>query len=189
MTGTPTDESAKRGIATHLFMQFCDLARVLEHGTDRELERLCKSGFISEKDKDRVRRDEIAKFASSELLRSMLAAKGLHRELRFNVRLPAELFTEDEALRGELAGEKILVQGVIDCIIENADGSLRLIDYKTDRLSREELDDPELARAVLAKKHSLQLYYYSLAVESIFGKKPSAVEVYSLPLGRTIRIL
>ena len=82
----------------------------------------------------------------------------------------------------------MLVQGVIDCLIENPDGTLRLIDYKTDRLTREEMEDEDLARATLSKKHSLQLSYYALAVEKIFGKKPTRVEVYSLPLGKTVEI-
>jgi ATP-dependent helicase/nuclease subunit A len=102
--------------------------------------------------------------------------------------LPASLFTEDEAKRTAYAESKILMQGVIDCVIEDSDGILHLIDYKTDRLTKKELEDKSLAQKALSEKHSLQLYYYALAVEKIFGKRPDSVQVYSLPLGETVDI-
>ena len=83
---------------------------------------------------------------------------------------------------------QILVQGVIDCLIEDNDGELHLVDYKTDRLSPDEMSDERLAAEKLDKKHSLQLGYYALAVEKIFGKMPKTVRVYSMPLGKCIDI-
>ena len=53
------------------------------------------------------------------------------------------------------------------------------------------VDDDEIiavAQKKLSEKHSLQLSYYALAVEKIFGKKPTRVEVYSLPLGKTVEV-
>ena len=67
-------------------------------------------------------------------------------------------------------------------------GELHLIDYKTDRLTREEREDPALAEARLRASHSLQLSYYAAAVEKMFGKRPVTVEVYSLHLGRSIDV-
>ncbi len=185
-TGKPADESAKRGIATHLFMQFCNLENVKANGAAAELERLLERGFISAADCERVRLREIEMFARSELFSAMLNAEKIHRELRFNVRLPAACFTEDEDKREQLSGKTVLVQGVIDCIIEDKTGNLRLVDYKTDRLSPAELADLELARQTLVEKHKTQLNYYALAIESIFGKRPERVEIYSLPLGKTV---
>ncbi len=188
MVGSDADESAKRGIATHLFMQFCDLEELKKKGARAELERLMECGFVSRQDGDRVRINEIEKFTRSRLFREMLSAKKIHRELRFNVRLPASAFTEDKEKQIALSDREILVQGVIDCIIEHQDGSIALCDYKTDRLTREELSNPALAEEKLREKHKLQLGLYSLAVEKIFGKKPKTLAVYSLPLGDTINI-
>ncbi len=187
-TGKPADESAKRGIATHLFMQFCDLENLRDNGAEAELLRLVERGFISPADKARVRLYEIKLFAASELFRSMLSAKHIYRELRFNVRMPAEHFTEDEERRALLKGRRILVQGVIDCIIENENGELYLVDYKTDRLSREELADHTLAARTLREKHRTQLGYYKMAIESIFSREPKSVQIYSLPLGKSIEL-
>ena len=118
-------------------------------------------------------------------LRRLIA---LHRELRFNVRLPAELFTEEKERREAYEGRSVLVQGVIDCIIEYPDGEIGLFDYKTDRLTREELTDRSLAERTLTEKHKTQLSYYALAAERIFGKYPKKVGVYSLHLGDTVTV-
>lgn len=187
--GSDADESAMRGIATHLFMQFCDLDNLLKNGARAELDRLTSLGFVSTEDADRVRLREIELFRKSGLLTEMLSAKKVHRELRFNVYLPASEFTADEEKRRALSGKDILVQGVIDCIIEGEDGRLILCDYKTDRLTREELSDRSLAEKKLRESHSMQLGLYSLAIEKIFGRSPTRVEIYSLPLGDTVSIL
>ena len=181
-------ESARRGIATHNFLQFFDLEGLAENGAHAELERLKEKGFLSERTASLVREDELLLFTRSELFESMKKAKNLHREFRFNTRLPAELFTTDEEKREKYKGHFVLVQGVIDCLIENEDGSYRLVDYKTDRLTREELCDEALAQKKLSEAHSLQLSYYALAVEKIFGKRPERIEVYSLPLGKTVSV-
>jgi ATP-dependent helicase/nuclease subunit A len=188
MTGTDEAESAKRGIATHYFMQFCNLERFVGEGSEAELRRLVEEQYISSEDGSRVRIRELEEFRNSSLIRKMLGAKRLYRELRFNVRLPAKYFTEDEEKRAVYADKTVLVQGVIDCIIEDADGNLHLIDYKTDRLTREERANRHLGEERLKKAHTLQLSYYALAIREMFGKLPETIGVYSLHLGDEIRI-
>jgi len=186
--GRAAEESARRGIATHMVLQFCNLERMEREGAEAELATLLADGFLTKQDKERVRIGEIKKFLGSKLFREMKSAKALHRELRFNLLFPANMFTADEEQRAALAEKDVLVQGVIDCIIEKEDGSLVLIDYKTDRLLYEELKNPALAKERLNKKHSLQLSYYAYAVEKLFGRAPAAVGVYSLPLGSVVDI-
>ena len=118
----------------------------------------------------------------------MLSAKKIYRELRFNVLLPATEFTSEADRLLAYDGKTVLVQGVIDCIVEREDGSIALYDYKTDRLTREELSDRTLAEEKLRNKHKMQLGLYGLAIERIFGKEPSVTEIYSLPLGDTISV-
>ncbi len=186
MTGTSSRESAERGIATHLVMQFCNFELLEKTGAANELERLAALEFISDKEKSLVRTYEIDIFLKSELFSEIKAAKKIYRELRFNLKLPAEKFTEDDQKRKILAGNEILVQGVIDCLIENTDGSLHLVDYKTDRLTPLELKNQKLAEERLGIAHGLQLSYYADAVELMFGRRPSKVGIYSLHLGKEI---
>jgi ATP-dependent helicase/nuclease subunit A len=188
MSGSSTDESAKRGIATHNVLQFCDFKRLQTEGAEKELKRLVDEGYISEKDAKRVRIPEIERFIGSELFGEMTAAKKLYRELRFNIKLPAGSFTSNPETKEALKGREVLVQGVIDCIIEHHDGSLHLIDYKTDRLSRAELQDEKLANARLRAAHTLQLSYYGEAILRMFGRAPIKTGIYSLHLGKEVEI-
>ena len=182
------NRSAERGIATHMFMQFCDLERLKKNGAVAERNALKAGGFLSENEAELVRLREIDAFISSRLIREMCSAKRIYREFRFNVKLPASEFTTEAELKALYENEAVLVQGVIDCLYEDESGELHLVDYKTDRLTPEELADRELARRKLYKKHSLQLSYYAKAVELIFGKYPKTIEVYSLPLGDTLDV-
>ena len=186
--GTKADESAKRGIATHLLMQFCDINNLQVNGAAEELKRLCDLGFLSADDAARVRLYEIEMFRKSRLFSDMLKAKKIYRELRFNIRLPATEFTREEEKIFAYKEKDILVQGVIDCIIEEIDGSISIYDYKTDRLTQDELANRALAEKTLREKHSTQLKLYALAVEKIFEKAPKKIEVYSLALGDTVSI-
>ena len=188
MTGTEEAESAKRGIATHYFMQFCDLERFVADGSEPELDRLVRCEYLSKKDGQRVRIKELEAFRKSKLVRKMLDAKKLYRELRFNVRLPARYFTEDDENRELYADQTVLVQGVIDCIIEDKNGEYYLIDYKTDRLTYEERQNREIGIERLRSSHTLQLSYYALAVREIFGKLPKTIGVYSPHLGDEVEI-
>ena len=188
ITGVSKNESAKRGIATHTVMQFCDFVRMKRDGIKKELDRLLLLEFISEEDIKRVRTDELERFLSSPLFDEITGGAKLYRELRFNAKLPAEKFAADPDRKAALSGNEVLVQGVIDCIIENEDGSLHLIDYKTDRLTKEELKNPTLAEERLRKSHTLQLSYYCDAIKTMFGKMPDKVGVYSLHLGREVEI-
>ena len=188
MLDSDPDDSAKRGIATHLFMQFCDLENLAKNGSQAELDRLVLGEFISREDAARVRLDEIELFVQSGLIEEMRGAKKIYRELRFNVRFPASRFTADAEKREAYADRTLLVQGVIDCIVERASGELLLIDYKTDRLTKRELENRALAAEKLTRSHASQLSYYKMAVEKMFGRPPVSVAVYSLPLGDTVEI-
>ncbi len=188
-------ENAKRsatdmGTATHVFMQFCDFPNLRDFGADAELERLISKRFISREDAGLVRLDEIEKFRESEIFSRMLNAKRVLREKRFNALLPAENFTTDDSLREKLRrdGVKITVQGVVDCIFEDEDGSFVLLDYKTDRLTSDELSDRALAGEKLLLRHRSQLTVYRDVCSEMMGRPFDEVYIYSLPLGDVIKV-
>jgi len=96
-------------------------------------------------------------------------------------------FMEEEKV-DLLREEKIAVQGVIDLFFREKNGNIVLVDYKTDFLTAEELKVSALAEEKLKERHAEQLLYYKKAIEQILGKSPSETLIYSLPLGKTIRI-
>ncbi len=186
--GSKADESRRCGIVTHNFLQFFEFNGLDTLGPTGELQRLIDKEFISEENRARVRITEIELFKSSELYKQMKSATRLWREFRFNVMLPAEEFTDKENVKALLCGREILLQGVVDCIIEDSEGNLHLIDYKTDRLTKEQLADKTLAQKELKRRHGNQLTYYAMAIEKIFGKLPKTKRVYSLHLGDTVEV-
>ncbi len=182
--------SADKGTATHLFLQFCDFSRLKPclSSVNEEIARLIELKFLPSNITELIRANEIAAFASSRFFNTILNGKKIHREFRFNVFLPAEDFTDIPEQKIIFSGEKILVQGVIDLCLEDADGNLILCDYKSDRLSREALNDRNLAKRFLSERHAKQLKYYAQALEVIMDKKPDKIYIYSLAFGDAIEI-
>ena len=180
-------EKTKKGIATHLFMQFCDFDSVLRSGVENERQRLYENGFMSYEDMNSVDIRTVEAFFSSDLFGRINDAKNkgalVKREYRFNIYLDAALFTSEYDKKQKLENEKILVQGVVDMLFENSDGSITLLDYKTDRLSdsKEDID-------AFISRHRTQLKYYKLAAERITGKKVSDTVLYSFSLMREIYV-
>ncbi|MEE0968117.1 MAG: UvrD-helicase domain-containing protein [Clostridia bacterium] len=184
--------SAEKGTATHTFLQFCDFDKTEELGIDAELKRLCAMGLMEEGMASLVNTAELEKFFYGDFYRALKRTVDdggrIYRERRFNILLDASDFTADAEFGEKIKGEKILVQGVIDLVIVDENGDITLCDYKTDRLSINELSSAALAAAKLGDRHRTQLSYYSRAVEQIFGKSPSRVCIYSLPFGDALDI-
>ena len=187
--GGERNTAAMAGTATHLFMQFCDFAALQEKGgAEAERQRLENERFIAPEDAELVRLPEIKAFADSPLLHEIVSAKKLWKELRFHVRLPAASLTDIPEKKEAYANETVLVQGVMDCVLERENGELWLIDYKTDRLTREEKRNRAAAQDKLIRRHALQLSYYAAACRHIFGRAPDRVMVYSLALGDVVDV-
>ncbi len=180
--------SAQKGTATHTFLQFCDFKMVEKYGVKEEIARLTERGFITRELGDAINIPHLEAFFKSDFYLSLGNASRVYREQRFNIKLPAVSFTQNEDLRAELQGEFLVVQGVIDLIIVGSDGEITLCDYKTDYLTNEEIMDASLAKKKLTERHSQQLSYYRRAVCEIFGKEPRRVCIYSLPLGDALDI-
>ena len=174
--------AAERGTATHTFLQFCDFSAA-EQNLDKEIDRLLGARFLSPEMAAAVDRKELSKFFDSAFYRSLSTAKELHREMRFHVFLPAEHFTGDDALKKDLAGEMLTVQGVIDLFYVTPTGELVLCDYKTDRLPEQLLNDRDGAAKFLFDRHGDQLTYYEEALLSIYGKRPDKTLIFSLCFG------
>lgn len=173
---------AQRGTAAHVFMQFCSFESLITNGVEYELERLVNESYISKADAEIIKSYHLdrylEKFAKSQLLADILSAKQIIREFRFNVMLDADEFTEDS----DLAKEKVLVQGVTDCIYETEDGALVLVDYKTDYVTLDNYEKELLA------SHKDQLTYYKKACEMMFERPISKVLIYSVPLAKTVEV-
>lgn len=179
----PDEETtaAERGTAMHTFMQFFDFEYVDANGVEKEIERLIASGFLFENDREKLNVRKLKHFFDGQTADCMRKAKRLYREKRFLVNFPADRFTEDEEQKKQFAGQSLLVQGIMDCVLWDENDELILIDYKTDSFARG--TDPDEIRRELCKRHAPQLAYYRYACEKLFHQKVSHTWIYSFALG------
>ena len=100
----------------------------------------------------------LSAFLTSPLGRAMAAAgEKCRREFKFSVLDSALNYFPDGK------GEEVLLQGVIDAWFEEKDGSVTVVDFKSDRVA----PGGEPARA---EEYRPQLAAYSLALSAILGR-------------------
>ena len=150
---------AQKGTALHLVMQYLDFERAGSAAeVAGEIARLEREQFISPQQAAAVPPEKIAAFFASPLGRELMASTTLRREFKFSILVPA-----GDYYPGAGAGERALLQGVVDCCFETLEG-LTVVDFKTDRVS------PASARA-RAEAYRPQLAAYARALEEITGKR------------------
>ena len=164
----------ERGTATHLVLQCMDFSQTSSPEAVRaEIERLRQRRFLTDREAEAVDAEAVFRLFSSPLGERILRAESVRREFKFSLLCPAE------ALLGSGGDEEILLQGVVDCYLEEADG-ITVIDYKTDRLrSRAEAE----ARAEFYRP---QLEAYASALTRITGKPVKECALYFLSVGETV---
>ena len=168
--------ATERGVATHLVLQYMDfsLGRSRE-GIKREIARLCAARYLSEREAEAVNVSAIERLFASPLGKRMLRAKEKLREFRFSLLLDAE------TLYSGTEGEKLLLQGVVDCCLIEEDG-LVIIDYKTDRVRTEE----EIASR--AAHYRGQLTAYAAALSRILQRDVKECVLFFLTAGKAVKV-
>ena len=183
-----TPGAAEIGTATHAFLEFCDFARFYESDVASECEALIEKGFLLPETARIMHKEQLSLFRESQLMQWILGAKKIYREQKFGLHIPMRELTADEKRKEFLGDHSIFVQGSIDLLLQTEDDELLLVDYKTDRITREELAETSLLAENMKKKHGVQLSYYAKAVEALFGKTPDRIFIYSVPLGKAIEL-
>jgi len=189
--GTTQEMSpSKRGTATHQFLQFADFDTLRQYGSAACAAYLLDKKFLSQADIDAVYMEQLEAFRHSDLLGRICASGEVWREFRFNVPMDASRFTADPDLLQKLDtdGIRLIVQGVVDCVFRDTDGTLTLVDYKTDKPLPEEYKNPALADARFRKRHTTQLSYYREICQSLFQEPIARTVIYSTALAREIPV-
>ncbi|WP_345290102.1 hypothetical protein, partial [Streptomyces gulbargensis] len=106
----------------------------------------------------------IAKFFESGIGERMVKAPYVYRELPFSFALPIEKV--NPLHKG--AEEKVLIQGIIDCLFEDANGVV-LVDFKSDTITGKYPNGFEQARPELVERYQTQIDLYKTAVENILA--------------------
>ncbi len=181
MEATKGLSPAEKGSIMHFVMQHLELGsikRMLEEDAHaagiageirRQTSKMAEDAFLTSQEAEAADEKRIARFFLTGLGRRMLEAKRINRETPFNIELECSEIYQDMPV--ELyTGEKILLQGVIDCFFEEPDG-LVLVDYKTDYVSGKGSNH-------IKELYGVQIDYYVRALESITGKKVLGKYIY-----------
>ncbi len=110
-------------------------------------------------------------FFDSEIGRRACRSRRIYKEVSFNI-------------MKEMSGEKIIIQGTIDCYFEE-EGKYILLDYKSNFIG-----DPEDEREIeqVALEYRTQLSLYREALEKIRKIKVDEMYLYLFSIGKGIRI-
>lgn len=166
---------AQRGTATHKFMQFSDYAAA-RADIESELARLVDGGFLSEDEGKAVNIGAAKQFFMSPLAERIFASDNVMREKKFAALFPAKFFYPE--LTGESAEEKIVVQGIADCVFVE-DGELVIVDYKT---------DTGVDAEALLDRYSAQLEIYREALSQALGMPVKETLLYSFFMNSTVKV-
>lgn len=177
-----TLQGSRRGTAYHRVMECMDYDTEPENTAVKAfLKRLVEEEKLTKQQADSIRVSDIVAFMKNPLFERMKRAKQagvFHTEQPFVfIDLPEQSDTNqpDKNNGGQL------IQGVIDVYFEE-DGSLILVDYKTDKVSKKGGEDE------LRRRYALQLEYYAKALSQLLQKPVKEKIIYSFSLGKDIEL-
>jgi len=172
-----TVQGTSRGTAMHAAMQYICFERCgTVDGVRREIARLTNEGYISEQLAKEVSSEQIAAFFASELGQRILRKKEhVLREFKFS------LLVDSSENPGDCAEDQILLQGVVDCALVDADG-ITVIDFKSDRVS-----DTMLPEAV--SRYSMQVRTYAKALSRIYQLPIKSAFLYFFQLNQFVSVI
>ena len=161
---------AGKGSAVHLYMQLCELGK----GVHSEAKRMRDADLLTSDQFDAVMSESyrIERFENSVLYAKVLSAKNIFREESFVTRISASEYDKNAA-----ENETLLIQGSLDMLCEYDDGFM-IIDYKTDKISEEEL----------IQRYEKQLRLYRMAVEKNYRRPVKKCLIWSFWLSKEIEI-
>ena len=172
---TETPEGKDYGSATHGALQYIRYeACHTPEGIREEIARLAAEGFLTAEQAKMVDADVLWTFFSTELGRKLCAGTPCLREFKFSILDDADAYGDD------LEGEKVLLQGVVDCALLEDDG-ITVIDFKTDRVSDSTLPDA-------VGRYRPQVDVYADALSRIYGRKIKAKYLYFFKLGQFVEV-
>ncbi|MGM9661571.1 MAG: helicase-exonuclease AddAB subunit AddA [Oscillospiraceae bacterium] len=176
LEGTKALTGAEAGTATHLLMQYMDFGcEGTEEAVRAEIQRLLQARCVTPAQAAAIRVGEAAALLRSPLGKRLKTAE-LHREYRLSLLLDAR---ELDSAAAE--GEQILLHGVVDCWFEKPDGTVAVVDFKTDRVYG-------AALTARAEEYRPQVETYCRALERILEKEVSEKLLYFFSEGMSVSL-
>ena len=171
-----TVDAASYGTAIHAILQHMDFRSGFDEGAIAcEVARLQRNGILSQEQAQLVDIAKLSRFFSSELGTQVATGENILREFKFSI------LDDGSAYSSELQGEKILLQGVVDCAIMEDDG-ITVIDFKTDRIKEDKLEQ-------MIEHYRPQVQAYADSLSRIFQKPVKKACLYFFELNEFVDVL
>ncbi|MBR6610536.1 MAG: PD-(D/E)XK nuclease family protein, partial [Oscillospiraceae bacterium] len=156
--------AAEKGTAMHLFAQHADIL-LARTNLENEIDRLEKEGKIN---RDLLNIPAIEKFIFSDVANMIINSEKVYTEKDFLVSYSAADALGDDSYRND----EIMIQGVMDCVLQNRD-EITIIDYKTDFIH---------SISQLKNRYEKQLELYRHGAKQLFGTDKIKCILYSFHL-------
>ncbi len=159
------------GTATHAALQYISYGACRDEASvRREIQRLVQQQYITNEQGSLVNCCKLATFFSTPLGQKLQSSAQVEREFKFSI------LEDGESYDPALAGEQVLLQGVVDCALLEEDG-ITLIDFKTDYVTPETLSQ-------VTDRYRPQVDAYAQALQRIFQKPVKEKLLYFFHLDR-----
>lgn len=164
--------AAEIGTAMHTVMQHLPFKKPLTSVEIEEfIEIFVAREILTREEADVIDLDTITQFYETDIARYMMQVDQIYREVPFSLSLPAsEVYPSWDAP----VEERVLVQGVIDCVIPSDDGWI-ILDYKTDTIHGKVTEE---VRKELQERYEMQMQLYQRAIETIWQEPIVKTYVY-----------
>ena len=167
---------AEKGTIVHFFMQLADPNQINSVKDVETLRNdLTEKRILSQRQAGAIEPEKVYRFFASDLGQRMKKAQRLEREFSFLTKAPAS-----EIYEGSNAEGSLLLQGIMDCFFVEEDGTVVLLDFKTDWVKN---SDEAKSKA---QSYRLQMKYYKKALEEILEKPVNQVWLYFLECSEAI---
>lgn len=163
------------GNAVHALMQHIDFAKCLSVShVKEEISRITQLGYLPEDLAAVIDPGQIASFFQTEIGKQLQNSDRVLREFKFSILDDAEKYVDG------LAGERVLLQGVVDCALIEDDG-ITIVDFKTDKVTEATIQQ-------VTTEYTPQITAYAEALSRIYQKKIKAAYLYFFQLNTLIDV-
>ncbi|MFC7371726.1 helicase-exonuclease AddAB subunit AddA [Fictibacillus iocasae] len=177
--------AAETGTAMHLVMQHLALDAVESEDEIREqIARMEENEILTTAQAESINLTAIISFFQSPVGYIVKKSDSTKREIPFNMAVPIR--EVNPHFKGD-ENEKVLVQGVIDCLVQDKEGYI-LIDYKTDGITNRFSGGFAEAEGVLRERYSVQIALYVKAIETILKQPVKESYLYFFDGGHTLKM-
>ncbi len=168
--------AAQVGTLVHYFMEKFDFSRIDEpECVKKQLDEFINMGVFTKDEAEYIDCEKIYTILNTDIGREIsMFHHTLKREFGFKISVDAATVFPSAP-----SEEKIIVQGMIDAYYTRNDGTVVIVDYKTDKVK--DIED-------IKRKYSIQLKYYKTALEKALGATVSNTYLFLLDIGEVLEI-